>query len=96
MLPVGDEDMTDAALKVHTIDKDGYAASELEIDQSTIPRHSSRLESVVNIDNKTIAIPEELPAGVQLRVSTIVLLHSVICNHSDHFFDAEWIGKWSS
>lgn len=34
-------------------------------------------------------LPKELPVGVQLRVSAIRLLHSLIWSYSNPFFDAE-------
>jgi hypothetical protein len=97
MLSVGDGEMTDVALKDHTISKHGYVASELEIEQSTFHIYSTamffRRDSVANIGKKKIVIPEEHPAGVQLRVSSIILLHSTILSHTEDFFDAEWVGK---
>lgn len=98
MLSVGDGDMTDAALKDHTVGKDGYVVSELEIEHSTFLTHSTaiffRRDSFASIGKKKIVITEELPAGVQLRVSSIMLLHSIILSHTEDFFDAEWVGKW--
>lgn len=98
MLSVADGEMSDNALKNHAVNKDGYTTTETERDPSTFPTHSSSLffrrECIVEVQGIRFLIPEELPAGVQLRVSTIVLLHSVILGHSERFFDAEWIGKF--
>lgn len=38
---------------------------------------------------KLLVVPHELPLGVQLRFSAIVLLHSAVVNDVDTFFDSE-------
>lgn len=97
MLSVADGEMTDATLQDHAVDKDGYTTTSAERDRSQFPSHSFSLffrrECVMNVHNTKIVIPGELAPGVQLRVSAIVLLHSVICKYNNQFFDAEWIGK---
>lgn len=93
MASVADGEMTDSKLKDIVVDKDGYVPSEISTDRSLHPKHSSSLfyrrECVVTLDSLFIVIPFELPSGVQFRVSSIVLLHSIIKNNSDAFFDAE-------
>lgn len=61
--------------------------------QSDNPTHCSSLflrrEAAVEVDKVRFAIPEELPVGVHLRTSAIILLHSVVFLNADPFFDAE-------
>ena len=95
MSSVADGDMKDPLLKDCIVDKNGYAVSEPKAvpSYSLYPTHTSALfsrrECIVDIDGASVVVPEELPAGVQLRVSSIVLLHSVICGYTNAFFDAE-------
>ena len=92
MSSVADGEMTDEKLKEMVVDKDGYAPSEVE-SSCDYPKHASSLffrrECVIDARNVKIVVPGELPAGVQLRVSGIVLLHLVIRTHTDPFFDSE-------
>jgi hypothetical protein len=103
MSSVADGEMTDEKLNEVVVDKDGFVPSEVDSDSSQYPTHASSLffrrDCVVDILGVKIVVPGELPAGVQLRVSTIVLLHGVIRTHTDPFFDAESttpIGKFLS
>jgi transformation/transcription domain-associated protein len=41
------------------------------------------------ISGKKFVLPQEIPPGVQLRVSSISLIHSVVSGGSDLFFDAD-------
>jgi hypothetical protein len=74
--------------------KNGYIKSsdKLEADHR-YPTHCSALflrrESVLTVCGTLLAVPQELPVGVQLRLSAIILLHSVVSFNSDSFFDAE-------
>lgn len=36
-----------------------------------------------------VAVPEELPIGVQMRVSSINLMHAVVRCCTESFFDAD-------
>jgi hypothetical protein len=92
---VADGEMTDKALTDCVVDKNGYCISNGKVD-SRSPSHPSHasavfLRRVCVIDVETIRLvcPEELPPGIQLRVSGISLLHSVIKSYSDTFFDAD-------
>jgi len=95
MSSVADGEMQDPSLKEFVIDKNGYAGSQAEAERKlgSYPSHASALffrrECVLEVNNDKFVIPEELPAGIQLRVSSIVLLHSVIRGYSDPFFDAK-------
>lgn len=93
MASVADGEMTDAALTDAVVDKNGFAKSELEA-SGLHPSHASALffrrTCVVEVDpGLYVVVPEEVPAGIQQRISAIVLLHSVIRGHADTFFDAE-------
>lgn len=93
MASVADREMTDHKLNDIVVDKDGYVPSEPSVDRSLNPRQSSsvffRRECVTALGNKLIVIPSDLPTGVQFRVSSIVLLHSIIKHNGDAFFDAD-------
>ena len=97
MLSVADGEMKDDSLKNRSVDKDGYTPCEEARSLYTYPTHAtsifSRRESIIDVEGIRLVIPEELPAGIQLRVSTIVLLHSVIVGYGEKFFEADWIGK---
>jgi hypothetical protein len=88
MSSVADGEMVDEKLKDIVVDKDGYIPTA-----SDYPDHSSflffRRECVVDLGTVKIVVPAELPSGIQLRVSTIVLLHLVIRTYTDPFFDSE-------
>ena len=92
---VADGEMTDKALVDCVVDKNGYSISNGKVDARcpTHPSHASavflRRGCVFTIAGMRLVCPEELPAGVQLRVAGITLLHSVIKTYSDTFFDAE-------
>jgi hypothetical protein len=103
MASVADGDMTDKKLKDIAVDKDGYVPSEASADRSLPPKQASSLfyrrECVLAFGDIRIVIPCELPTGVQFRVSSIMLLHSIITHYSDPFFDSDTttpIGKCSN
>lgn len=92
MSSVADGEMVDEKLKDIVVDKDGYTPA-VTSSPSDYPDHSSflffRRECVVDLGTVQIVVPAELPSGIQLRVSTIVLLHLVIRTYTDPFFDSE-------
>jgi hypothetical protein len=92
MSSVADGEMTDNGLEDCVVDKNGFTDS-LKDTNTSFPTHSSSLFfrrlCVMQVDGRHIVVPEELPTGIQLRVSTISLLHAVIRGHSEAFFDAE-------
>ena len=93
MASVADGEMSDKTLMNSVVDKNGFVGSQTDSNLSVYPSHASALffrrECAVTILGKKVVVPEELPAGVQLRVSSINLLHAVIRAHSSSFFDAE-------
>jgi hypothetical protein len=102
MASVADREMSDEKLKEIVVDKDGYVPLETGLDRSQYPKHSSALfyrrECVLAIVNLRVVIPAELSVGIQFRVSTILLLHTIIKTYADTFFDADSttpIGKFS-
>lgn len=108
MSSVADGEMTDSALVSYVVDKNGNALTGKKPNSSSslrsekCPSHASaiffRRECILELDKCKFIIPEELPHGVQLRVSSISLLHSVILGHPNLFFDAEVstpIGKFT-
>jgi transformation/transcription domain-associated protein len=101
MLSVADGEMTDPALKDRAVNKDGFTENDLEnFHGSAIGIHTTATfahrECVLEIDKKKFFVPQELPVGVQLRMSTIILMRSIIMGYRDQFFEAEWIGKFST
>lgn len=98
MCSVADGEMADKSLAGCTVDRNGYT-SPIADKRTHFPTHASALFSrrtaVLQIfgDSKDkgahVVIPKELPPGVQLRVSAIVLLHSVVLGYTDTFFDAD-------
>jgi transformation/transcription domain-associated protein len=100
MSSVADGEMSDANLVGYVVDKNGYAVSAQQKPSSSkdanspvCSEHASglflRRECILRTGDKQMVITEELPPGVQLRVSSICLLRSVIRGHPDAFFDAE-------
>lgn len=93
MASVADGEMTDSKLNDIVVDKDGYVPSETSADRSLHPRQSSSLfyrrECVIALNSLLVVVPSELPTGIQFRVSSIILLRSIIQNNSDAFFDAD-------
>jgi hypothetical protein len=93
MASVADGEMTDSKLNNIVVDKDGYVPTEISTDHTIHPRHASSLFNrracVIAINGLFVVVPCELPNGVQFRVSSIVLLHSIVQNNSDTFFDSD-------
>jgi hypothetical protein len=101
MSSVVDGEMSDPNLNCFFADKNGFVTSTQSITdpyslQTTkmLTPHSSNLflrqECVAKISfGSYVVIPEDLPQGVQLRVSAIRLFRAVIRRHSDDFFDAD-------
>jgi transformation/transcription domain-associated protein len=95
MCSVADGEMSDAALAGYVVDKNGYAMTAKKPNTPNADRHPShastiffRRECILKIGDWNFIVPEELPHGVQIRVSSISLLRSVITGHADAFFDA--------
>jgi hypothetical protein len=93
MASVADGEMTDDTLKQRSADKDGFIAPNATGKFTEYPSHSSSLflrrDCIFFVHNSRFFLQGELPAGVQLRVSTIKLLHIVVEKHSNLFFEAE-------
>jgi hypothetical protein len=97
MSSVADGEMSDPALAGQVVDKNGKASTGKTTSTSqrhdTSPSHASaifrRRECILEIEGYNFVVPEELPDGVQLRVSAISLLRAVIRGQPDAFFDAE-------
>lgn len=92
MSTVGDGEGVDEKLKDMVVDRDGFMLSDT-VPSSEYPTHASSLffrrMCVIDMGKAKIVVPGELPAGVQMRVSTISLLHQMVVNFADPFFDAE-------
>ena len=97
-----DGEMTDSSIIAQFADKNGYTTStQGGVSASAplqpnilLPQASSiflRQECVARSGNKGIyfIIPEELPNGIQLRVSALRMFRALIRRHADDFFDAE-------
>ena len=102
---IADGDITDPSIVGFVVDKNGFAgataASRYSLGASHVTGLFLRRECVARIcGEKYVCIPEELPLGVQLRISALRLVNTVICRHADGFFDADAtttpIGKFFS
>ena len=100
MASVADGEMTDNNLIGSVVDKNGFVLPEhrqqtsksdvQDVDPALRPSSLFlRRDCILTTDCQKILIGEELPSGVQLRVSSIQLLRSIIRGHPDSFFDAE-------
>lgn len=100
MSSVADGEMADSSLGGYVVDKNGFASLADGNSQSTKQPNEKeceiyssflflRRDCVLQIHGTKILIPGELATGVQLRVSSISLLRSVIRGHPNPFFDAE-------
>lgn len=100
MSSVADGEMSDPNLVGFVVDKNGFAVSvQQKPGSGKDPKttgcslHASSLflrqGCILTTPGAKIVLSEELPCGVQLRVSSICLLRSVIRGHPDAFFDAE-------
>lgn len=91
---IADGEMSDSSIVGFVVDKNGFTTSMSTSRYSRGSSHTTgmflRRECVARLcGGKFISIPEELPLGVQLRVSALRLLNTVICRHADGFFDAD-------
>lgn len=91
---IADGEMTDATIVGFVVDKNGFTGKNSTSRYSQSSKHLTgiflRRECVARLcSGKYILIPEELPMGVQLRVSALRLLNTVIRRHADGFFDAD-------
>jgi hypothetical protein len=94
-----DGEMIDQNSTSTVVDKDGFVlqAQEVSRNRDVRPpeltvRPSSlflRRDCVVTSDGVNFLVEEELPPGIQFRVSAIILLRSVIRAHPEAFFDAD-------
>lgn len=100
MASIGDGEMKDPNLSERVVDKNGFVISPQDgespqaISQLSAAHTSSiflRRECAAKspVEGSYIVIPEELPYGVQLRVSGLRLFRAVIRQHVDEFFDAD-------
>jgi hypothetical protein len=100
MASVADGEMSDPNFIGSSVDRNGFVVpaeeqskkSENESKGSPPFRASSlflRRECVVYCREGKIVVSAELPLGIQLRISTIALLRSVIRGHPDTFFDSD-------
>jgi hypothetical protein len=99
MSSVADGEMTDSNLAGSVVDKNGYALSahdssskkDSKSNHYEVPSSALflRRDCILTVSGAKMLIGQELPSGVQLRVSSISLLRSVIRGHSNPFFDAE-------
>lgn len=100
MSSVGDGDMKDLNMSGYVVDKNGFVASAE--DRESQPSPMSQLSAHTcaiflrrecaaksPVEGWLVVIPEELPNGVQLRVSGLRLFRAVIRKHVDEFFDAD-------
>jgi hypothetical protein len=99
MASVADGEMCDSNLAGAIVDRNGFViplhdpkiTDDNEL--ATVSFRASSLflrrECIVHIRKGKVIVCAELPLGIQLRVSTIALLRSVIRGHPDAFFDSE-------
>ena len=100
MASVADGEMTDTNLIGSVVDRNGYVLpaqghpitnNDMQEVEPTL-RPSSlflRRDCVLVTNSIKLLVGEELPCGIQLRVSSIQLFRSIIRGHPDTFFDAE-------
>ena len=96
---IADGEMIDANMSGFVVNKDGFAANTpqttaLATRTSPSLAHMTsvflRRECILCLSDKVcILVPEELPQGIQLRVSALRLFNTVIRRHADPFFDAD-------
>lgn len=99
MSSIADGEMKDSNSNENSVDKNGFVVSSQ--DREALMATSRTAEHTCGIflrrecaakspmEGSYIVIPEELPNGVQLRVSGLRLFRSVIRQHVDEFFDAD-------
>jgi hypothetical protein len=91
---MADGEMSDSTIVGFVVDKNGFASNIAHSGRQASLRHTTglflRRDCVAQVGHdKFILISEELPLGVQLRVSALRLVNTVICRHANGFFDAE-------
>jgi hypothetical protein len=100
MASVADGEMNDTNLAGTVVDKNGFVVPYHDHHAAGGESHTGvpsfrasslflRRDCILKIEGGRLFIGEELPPGVQLRVSSIELLRSVIRGNPDPFFDAE-------
>ncbi len=100
MASVADGEMKDNNLIGSVVDKNGFVLPEhrhhsppndmRDVDPTLRPSSLFlRRDCIVIIGSQKLIIGEELPCGIQLRVSSIQLLRSIIRGHPDTFFDSD-------
>lgn len=101
MMSVADGEMTSESISnAIIINKDGYSPiAEKQTKNCMINPHSSlsHASGIFLRDGYdhlsrgigSIVMPPALPVGIQFRVSSLILFHSVLSAHSDAFFDAD-------
>ena len=98
MISIADGEFSDTSFgSVVLIDKHGFGVNnggEVTSQKRPTIRASSIFlrESIVLDDDSfggRIQVPAELPLGVQLRVSTLLLFRGLIRGSSDEFYDAD-------
>ena len=100
MASVADGEMKDNNLIGSVVDKNGYVLPEhrhhtptndmQDVDPALRPSSLFlRRGCILTTCGRKLLLGEELPCGIQLRVSSIQLLRSIIRGHPDTFFDSE-------
>ena len=100
MASVADGEMADNNLIGSVVDKNGFVVPESrntttnnstqDVDPTLRPSSLFlRRNCILTIGSQKLLVGEELPSGIQLRVSSIQLLRSIIRGYPDSFFDAE-------
>lgn len=98
MSNIGDGEMKDSNMNGYVVDKNGFVTSAQDRESQATSQLSAhtcgiflRRECAAKspIEGSYVIIPEELPSGVQLRVSGLRLFRAVIRRHVDEFFDAD-------
>jgi len=98
MASIGDGDMKDSNMSGYVVDKNGFVTSAQDRESQATKQLSMHTSAVFlrrecaaksPIEGSYVIIPEELPFGVQLRVSGLRLFRAVIRQHVDEFFEAD-------
>ena len=98
MVSIADGEISDAGFSsVVLIDKNGYAvngtAESTNKKKSSVRASSIFYSSGFTLEDNSfggrILVPAELPLGIQLRVSTLLLFRALIRGFPDEFFDAD-------
>jgi len=99
MSSIGDGDMKDQNVSGYVVDKNGFVGLAQDWESQQARGHlydhtcgvflRRECAAMSPVEGSYIIIPEELPSGVQLRVSGLRLFRAVIRRHVDEFFDAD-------